>query len=391
MASITTYPTSAGRRYRVRYRTPDGRQTDKRGFPTKKAAEAFANRVETNKLDGTYVAPAAGRITVSELGPDWLDRQKAHLKPSTYRLYESGWRNHVEPRWGDTALTRIVFSDVQAWVAKMAAERGASSVRTSFEILARILDDAVHDRRLPSNPARGVKLPQKTRKPSKYLTQTQVWQLADESGRYKALVLLLAYVGLRWGEAAGLRVRDIDFLRRRALLHENAVQVGSKMVVGTLKGHKHRTVPLPRFVVDELAKHCVGKGADDLLWLAQDGGHLGPPGSDDSWLSGAVSRCQAAAAESRQREGAQPTAPIFPRVTAHDLRHTAASLAISSGANVKAVQRMLGHASAAMTLDIYADLFDDDLEDVARRMEESVGKMWAETGQRPAPGMGTGR
>ncbi|NKS99389.1 hypothetical protein GS498_25465 [Rhodococcus hoagii] len=98
--------------------------------------------METNKLDGTYVAPAAGRVTIGELGPDWLARQKAHLKPSTYRLYDSGWRVHVEPRWGTTKITRIVFSDVQAWVAEMAASRGASSVRTSFEILARILDDA---------------------------------------------------------------------------------------------------------------------------------------------------------------------------------------------------------------------------------------------------------
>jgi integrase len=71
-----------------------------------------------------------------------------------------------------------------------------------------------------------------------------------------------------------------------------------------------------------------------------------------------------------------------PRTTPHDLRHTAASLAVSAGANVKAVQKMLGHASAAMTLDIYADLFDDDLEAVATaldeaRARESVGKMWA--------------
>jgi integrase len=55
--------------------------------------------------------------------------------------------------------------------------------------------------------------------------------------------------------------------------------------------------------------------------------------------------------------------------TPHELRHTAASLAVSAGANVKAVQRMLGHASAAMTLDLYADLFDDDLEAVAERLD----------------------
>jgi integrase len=78
-----------------------------------------------------------------------------------------------------------------------------------------------------------------------------------------------------------------------------------------------------------------------------------------SWLSGAVARCQKAD-------------PTFPRVTAHDLRHTAASLTISAGANPKVVQRMLGHASAAMTLDVYADLFDSDLESVAKNVAKNV-------------------
>lgn len=85
----------------------------------------------------------------------------------------------------------------------------------------------------------------------------------------------------------------------------------------------------------------------------------GPPSSHESWLSGAVQRCQ-------------QTDKTFPRITAHGLRHTAASLAIHAGANPKVVQRMLGHASAAMTLDVYADLFDSDLDTVA----VTVSKMW---------------
>jgi hypothetical protein len=64
----------------------------------------------------------------------------------------------------------------------------------------------------------------------------------------------------------------------------------------------------------------------------------------------------------------------IPQMTIHDLRHTAASLAVSAGANVKAIQRMLGHASAAMTLDIYADLFDDDLDDVSARLDDAAAK-----------------
>jgi integrase len=193
-----------------------------------------------------------------------------------------------------------------------------------------------------------------------YLTASQLDKLADESARYRSLVLLLGVGGLRWGEAAALRIGDVDFLRRRIELHRNAVQVGTKVVVGTLKSNENRTVVLPKFVIDALAETAKGKGRDDLLWPTASGGYMGPPASKESWLSGAVGRCR-------------KSDPTFPRVTAHALRHTAASLAISAGANPKVVQRMLGHASAAMTLDVYADLFDSDLTSVA----ESVGKMWA--------------
>jgi len=170
--------------------------------------------------------------------------------------------------------------------------------------------------------------------------------------------------GLRWGEAAALRVSDINFLGRRIHLHRNATPVRGQMIEGTLKSNKSRTVMPPLFVFDELARTCEGKDHEDLLWTSSSGGYLSPP-RVKSWLSRAVARCQKAD-------------PSFPRITAHDLRHTAASLAISSGANPKAVQRMLGHASAAMTLDVYADLFDSDLAAVA----DNVAKMWPQSAQK---------
>ena len=218
---------------------------------------------------------------------------------------------------------------------------------------------------LAVNPARGVKLPRRAPRQNTYLTADQLDALADEAGRYRSLVLLLGVGGLRFGEAAALRVSDIDFLRRRVSLHRNAVRVGSHSVLGTLKNNKARTVALPAFVIDALAETAKGKDRDDLLWASASGGYLGPPAGNKSWLSGAVDRCQ-------------KVDKTFPRVTAHDLRHTAASLAISSGANPKVVQRMLGHASAAMSLDVYADLFESDLDSVA----ESVSKMcprWADS------------
>lgn len=107
MATISSYSTAAGKRYRVRYRTPDHRQTDKRGFRTKRDAEAFAATVEVEKLLGSYVAPALGRITVAEIAPSWLERKNVDLKPSTYNSLETAWRVHVAPRWGSTRIADI--------------------------------------------------------------------------------------------------------------------------------------------------------------------------------------------------------------------------------------------------------------------------------------------
>jgi Phage integrase family len=167
-------------------------------------------------------------------------------------------------------------------------------------------------------------------------------------------------------------------LRRRATISENAVQSGKQIHVGTPKAHKQRTGPIPAFLLPYRGRQCEGKSRDALLWSGDAGGHLRRPRPVSGWFAKAV-------AESG-----------VPRTIPHDLRHTSASLAVSAGANVKAVQKMLGHASAAMTLDIYADLFDDDLEAVATALDQgrsqaSVGKMWARGGHAAANKSNGGR
>lgn len=353
MATIEGYELAGGaKRYRVRYRTPENRSTDKSGFATKRDAQAFANTVEVSKLRGEYVAPAAGRVTVGVLGVARLGRQ-SHLKPSSVRAGEIAWRVHVAPRWADVPVTEVRRSDIAQWVADLSARRGAASVQRAFGCLAAILDDAVADRRITSNPARGVKLPRKVRRQHTYLDHAQVWALADAAGDHATLVLLLSYAGLRFGEAAGLQVSDCDLLRRRVAVNRNATEVGSEVIVGTPKSHRRRTVPVPLFLVAALARQCEGKARDDLLFPGPNG-YLRPSHSTTGWFEAA-----------RVRAG-------LPRLTPHDLRHTAASLAVSAGANVKAVQKMLGHASAAETLDTYSDLFDSDLEAVSAALDEAV-------------------
>jgi integrase len=186
-------------------------------------------------------------------------------------------------------------------------------------------------------------------------TPPPVARLAEASGKHGALVLNLAYCGVRWGEAIALRVRDVEFLRRRISVHENAVQLGVDHAVGPTKGREARSVPVPGFVLDELARQCRGKGPEDLVFPGPQGGYLPRPKSGRGWFAIAV-----------ERSGVQS-------ITPHDLRHTCASLAVSAGANVLAVSRMLGHKDASVTLKVYADLFDSDLDAVAAALRNRYG------------------
>jgi len=358
MASIESYETASGRRYRVRYRDPERKSREKNGFTRKKDAEDYLAQVAVSTLRGEYVDPRAAKSTIRELGVDWLANQM-HLKPSTYTGLESSWRVHVEPMWGDRRLGEIRHSEVRTWVTKLTAgdgkPRSASTVIRAYGVLAGILDVAVLDRRIATNPARGVKLPRKQKKRRAYLTADQVELLALKAGDHATLVYTLAYTGLRWGEATAIRVSALDTLRRRILVRENAVSIGSKIIVGTPKTHENRSVPYPKFLSEPLARSCETKGREDLVF-GKGFAHMKIPKSGQGWFWSAVQKCRRVDS-------------TFPEITPHDLRHTAASLAISAGANPKAVQRMLGHASAAMTLDTYADLFEDDLDDVSDRMD----------------------
>lgn len=361
MGSIEAYESASGRRYRVRYRKPDHAQANKRGFRTKRDAELYLASVEVKKARGDYIDAADARATIGELGEQWMTSQ-THLKPSSVAVIESAWRLHVRPAWGMRSIGEIRHSDVQKWVSGLSAGGGdfgkpksPALVHRCYGILAGILDVAVRDHRLASNPARGVSLPRKVSKEHRYLTHQQLHRLASASGENGTLILLLGYTGVRWGEASALRAKDIDLEKRRLHIVENAVFVRGEVIVGSPKSHKRRSVPFPALLEAPLRAAIMGKADTDLVFPGRFGEHQTTPTiRQNSWFDKALAN-----------------ADLSP-MTIHDLRHTTASLAVSAGANVKAVQRMLGHASAAMTLDVYADLFSDDLDDVAERLDEAA-------------------
>jgi len=356
MGSVLPYASAKGKRYRVVYRRPDNSQGQKRGFTTKRDAELYLAQVETSKARGDYINPTDAKIVVATLGAEWLEGRRAILKPSTFHSVESTWRVHVQPKWGKRAIGGVRHSEVQTWVSDLNSRYSATTVLRAHGIIAAILDSAVRDKRLTRNPARDVTLPKKLRATRAYLTHPQVAALAATS-RFPTIIYTLAYTGLRWGELAGLRVGNVDFARRRLLVEENAVQVNATIHVGSTKTGRARSVPFPPFLAESLRSACGHKSRDQLVF-SNVGEHLRRPQSHDGWFAAAVRRAQA-------------DDPAFPRISPHDLRHTAASLAISAGANVKAVQRMLGHASATMTLDTYADLFDDDLNRVSDALDRA--------------------
>jgi integrase len=360
MGSISAYETAGGKRYRARYRKTDRSMTDKRGFRTRRAAVLFLATVEVKKAQGDFVDLTASKIAVEHLGTQWLDAQ-IHLKPSSFSVIEIAWRVHVRSRWGQTHIRDIRSSEIQSWVSELSRRRSATVVIRAHGILAGILDYAIRDQLLTKNAARGVHLPKKSPKARHYLNHLQVEALADAARHHKPLVLLLAYTGIRWGEAVALKVGSIDLERRRVIVRSNATNVRGTIIEGAPKSGRARTAPLPEFLIDALTEQCAGKSPETLAF-GNGIDFLATPTHKDGWF---------ACARNRARE-ADPAIPA--RFTLHDLRHTAASLAISAGANAKVVQRMLGHASAAMTLDVYADLFEDDLDSVATALDQARTK-----------------
>jgi integrase len=348
MASVEKRVRDGRARWYARYRTPDGKQRSET-FDRKVDAERFLVEVESTKLRGSFVDPRRSGVLVGPWATDWLAAQ-ADLTPSTRARYESALTTYIMPRWERVRLADVTHAEVQRWLTGL--DMAPASVVKVHRVFSMAMAYAVKDGRLAVNPAAGVSLPRVRQAEHRYLTHAQVAELANACGEeYELVVTFLAYTGLRWGEMAALKVGRVHFLRRRVLVAESVTPVKGVMTWGATKGHERREVPVPRFLVEALARHVAGRSADELLFVGSRGAVM----RAQTFQRAALNR----AAEQIGVRGFHP----------HELRHTAASLAIASGADVKVVQQMLGHKSATMTLDLYGHLFGDRLDVVADAMD----------------------
>ncbi|HUP15628.1 MAG TPA: site-specific integrase [Acidimicrobiia bacterium] len=297
--------------------------------------------------------PAAGKVTFAAWAETWLE--SLDLKPATRANYLSNLNSRVLPSFGGEQLAKITPAQVRVWQTRLRDEGlSAASIRQARQVLSAALDMAVADGLIVRNPAASVKPPKVRPRRQQFLTAEQVDALAeacdDQQRSAGAVVFFLAWSGLRWGEVVALRWENVDIDRRRVEVRASATEVSGRLEWGSPKTHEVRAVILPQFVIDRLGPPGPPEA---LVFSAPRGGPLRNSNFRKSVWDPAV------------KASGMPT-DLVP----HDLRDTAASLMIASGASIKAVQRALGHSSAAMTLDTYGGLFEDDLEDLADRMEE---------------------
>ncbi len=339
----------------ARYRDPSGHEKS-RTFRRRADAETFLAATESSKIHGTYVDPIGAKMLLDEWASQWLRSVAPTLKPKTVASYESLLRSRISPRLGGFRLGAIRPLEVQSWVSAMESEGVSSSrIRQAHSILHAVMDAAVRDQRLGRNPAVGVRLPKIQRREARFFNPSEVEMIAAAvPSEYAALITVQGTLGLRFGEAVALRRQSVDLLHRRLRVEESLAEISGTLQFGPTKSHAARTVPIPASVHRTLEVHlatCVAAAPESLLFTSARGYPI---------------------RHSRFR----PTiwVPTLRNLGIeycglHALRHSAAARMIGAGWSPVAVQRVMGHASAAFTLTFYGHLFEDDLDELAARLE----------------------
>lgn len=341
--------------WQVRYKTPDG-QSRRRQFPRKIDAERFAATLEADKVRGEWTDPALGRVTFAEYVTSWRPATD-RLAAGTRQNIDGRLRNHLLPHFGDMPLAAIRPAHVRGWVSVMIGKGLApSTVKAAYWLLGDILGAAEVDRCIARSPLAAMDprkdLPRDgAHEEMVFLDAGEVARLAEAiAPRWRALVYLAAYGGLRFGELAALRTPRLDLLRGTVDVAESLSDVSGELAFKGTKTGARRTVSLPRFLAEMLGEH-VGRhpAQDDLVFSSAQGLPL-----------------RRRLFYRRHYKPAVTLAGLDERLRFHDLRHTCAALLIAQGAHAKEIQERLGHSTIRLTFDRYGHLLpslDERLRD----------------------------
>jgi integrase len=356
--------------YRARWRTPDGGSRSQT-FPRKIDAEHHLTDMENGKLSGSYIDPSAGKMTFGTWAPIWRSTAVASLRPSSLARDDGYVERYLIPTFGPMRLSAIDFTAVATWMAALTTTgpkpwndkptrplSPATAVKAG-QTLGKILTAAVRAGKIAANPVTGVDKPTVEREEMRFLSPVEVAKLADAiDPRYRALVILGAYGGLRIGEMLGLRAGRVDLLRGQVDVAEILTEVSGTLHTGPPKTKAgRRRVPLPNIAVDALTTHLSRYPAEANAYIFRT--PSGTPVRLQNWRNRiwtpAVKACD--------------TGHVRP----HDLRHTAVAFWIEAGASPVAVKVRAGHTSVVTVLDRYGHLFPESDDRINEGLDRLAG------------------
>ena len=352
---IRPYETKTRGRQWLAYYRKDGRQVNKRGFRTARAAERWRADAMINAA-----SPADSRIIVGEWVTEWLERHRQNIGPSTYDRYDTSVRTWIMPHLGPVRLARLTHRHIEAMhMEALAHGRSPDTVRRNQTPLSMALDVAVRDGLIPSNPANVVRLPKRQGREIEPFTLEVMHQFleANRDDVFYPIYHLALWTGMRLGELLALRVgRDIDLFSRIITVREKV----HKGITGPPKSVKSRR----RIPISTAAAVVLGRAIHDRA-----DGDLAFPCKPDAVSHSMETACKRASVK---------------KVRFHDLRHTHATHLLAAGENINAVSARLGHSDVGITLKTYAHVLpgmSEGLGEATERVFNSDAiKMLSQTG-----------
>jgi integrase len=316
-----------------------------RTFSSLDTAIVWMNKTKSEVDLGVYKSDAQKRITLRDYIPVWR-KSKVRAGDRTMLRYDTSLDNQILPYLGDVRLDNITPQMVRAWVGNLVRDDvGSSSVKKAHALLRQVMKTAFEDEIIRRNPVQRIELPAVIPTEKRALTIGELTMLEDECPDHRALILVMGLMGLRIGEARALQVQDVNLFKReivvrRAMTHDKDY----KSISSTTKTKQVRNIPIPEPLVELLKPLVDGQKAGAPVFRGVKGEAL-----NDGWFRKSVFK------KATNKIG-------WTDITVHSLRHTCASLMISSGTPVTTVSRVLGHSSVVQTLNTYGHFYKEDVE-----------------------------
>jgi integrase len=346
-----------GRRWRVRYLGPDGRERS-RSFDRKVDADRFRVTVEADVQRGTYIDPAAGRMTLRRYATEWQRAYSADTSRGEHIATHLAL--HILPKLGDATLGQLAErpSMIRQWYA--ALPLSALSAGQVFITLSAIMGAAIDDKLITSNPCKAASVRPRTPPKRKIVPWTPAQVGAIRAGmpeRWRAIVDCGRGLGLRQGEAFGLRPEAIDFLHRTVHVNRQVLKVNGRLWLAAPKEGRERPVPLGEPVALALAAHMAAFPPVEvtLPWNEPGSRKHGEPVTVRllfvTTLGGAINSSTFGSVWRPARDKAG-----IAEGGMHMLRHYYASVLLAGGVDIRALSEYLGHHDPGFTLRTYAHL-----------------------------------